>query len=192
VLKVTSNGTVTSPVKRGAWVLREILGQPPEPPPPNIPAIDPDRRGAVTIREQLAMHTSDTSCATCHAAIDPPGFALENFDVIGGWRDRYRSVSHDRTAPESFSDGPFVDASCCLEDGRHCRTINDFKQALQADQKLLALNFARQLLVYATGADIQVADREVLDAIVNRAAPHEYGIRSLIHETVASRCFLEK
>jgi hypothetical protein len=192
VLKVTSNGTVTSPVKRGAWVLREILGQPPEPPPPNIPAIDPDRRGAVTIREQLAMHTNDTSCATCHAAIDPPGFALENFDVIGGWRDRYRSVSDDRTAPESFSDGPFVDASCCLEDGRHCRTINDFKQALQADQKLLARNFARQLLVYATGADIQAADRDELDAIVNRAAPHEYGIRSLIHETVASRCFLEK
>ena len=192
VLKVTSNGTVTSPVKRGAWVLREILGQPPEPPPPNIPAIDPDRRGAVTIREQLAMHTNDTSCATCHAAIDPPGFALENFDVIGGWRDRYRSVADDRTAPESFSDGPFVDASCCLEDGRHCRTINDFKQALQADQKLLARNFARQLLVYATGADIQAADRDELDAIVNRAAPHEYGIRSLIHETVASRCFLEK
>ena len=112
--------------------------------------------------------------------------------MIGGWRDRYRSVSDDRTAPESFSDGPFVDASCCLEDGRHCRTINDFKQALQADQKLLARNFARQLLVYATGADIQAADRDELDAIVNRAAPHEYGIRSLIHETVASRCFLEK
>jgi len=192
VLKVTSNGTVTSPVKRGAWVLREILDQPPEPPPPNIPAIDPDRRGAVTIREQLAMHTNDGSCAACHAAIDPPGFALENFDVIGGWRDRYRSVSHDSTAKESFSEGPFVDASCCLADGRHCRTIKDFKQALQADPKLLARNVARQLLVYATGADIQAADHDVLDDIVSRAASHEYGIRSLIHETVASRCFLEK
>ena len=78
---------------------REILGQPPEPPPPNIPAIDPDRRGAVTIREQLAMHTNDTSCATCHAAIDPPGFALENFDVIGGWRDRYRCCGQNRRRP---------------------------------------------------------------------------------------------
>src|SRR5207302_7523111 len=91
VLKVTANGTNTSPVVRGAWVLDKILGTPPSPPPKDVPAIEPDIRGATTIREQLAKHRKIASCAACHAKIDPPGFALENFDVIGGWRDNYRS-----------------------------------------------------------------------------------------------------
>src|SRR5262249_58745275 len=90
VLKVTANGTNTSPVVRGAWVLDRILGRPSPPPPPNVPAVEPDIRGASTIREQLAKHRSVESCAACHAKIDPPGFALENFDVIGGLRGRHR------------------------------------------------------------------------------------------------------
>ena len=88
VLKITANGTTTSPVPRGAFVMDRLLGQPPDPPPPNIPAIEPDVRGAKTIREQLDKHRSDVSCAACHARMDPPGFALESFDVIGGVRDR--------------------------------------------------------------------------------------------------------
>ena len=87
VLKVTANGTVTSPVKRGVLVQRQIVGEPPAPPPANVPAVEPDIRGAVTIREQLSKHRSDKTCAACHAKIDPPGFALESFDVIGGWRE---------------------------------------------------------------------------------------------------------
>ncbi len=90
ILKVTANGTTTSPVKRGAWVMERILGKKPAPPPPSVPSIEPDTRGAVTIRQQLAAHSSDDSCAVCHREIDPPGFALENFDVFGGWRTRYR------------------------------------------------------------------------------------------------------
>ena len=90
VLKVTANGTTTSPVMRGAWVLDRILGTPPPPPPDNVSAIDPDIRGATTIREQLAKHRSVESCGVCHRKIDPPGFALESFDCIGGWRDWYR------------------------------------------------------------------------------------------------------
>src|SRR5690606_12810139 len=90
VLKVTANGTTTSPVLRGAWVLDRILGAPAPPPPADVPVIDPDIRGAVTIREQLAKHRSDASCNSCHQHIDPPAFALENFDCIGGWREHYR------------------------------------------------------------------------------------------------------
>src|SRR5206468_7813624 len=92
ILKVTANGTTTSPVPRGAFVMDRLLGQPPEPPPPNIPAIEPDVRGAKTIRDQLDKHRSNAACASCHAKIDPPGFALESFDVIGGFRTRYRSI----------------------------------------------------------------------------------------------------
>ncbi len=91
VLKVTANGTVTSPVMRGAWVMKRLLGEPPAPPPP-VPAIEPDTRGTTTIRELLAKHRSDATCASCHQDIDPPGFALESFDVIGGYRERYRSL----------------------------------------------------------------------------------------------------
>src|SRR6185436_1877380 len=92
VLKVTANGTNTSPVVRGVWVLDRILGQPAPPPPTGIPSVEPDIRGTTTLREQLAKHRSVPSCAGCHSKIDPPGFALESFDVIGGWRDRYRSL----------------------------------------------------------------------------------------------------
>ena len=91
VLKVTANGTSTSPVMRGAWVLDRILGQPPETPPENVAALEPDIRGVTTIREQLAKHRQIESCASCHVDIDPPGFAMESFDVIGGWREHYRT-----------------------------------------------------------------------------------------------------
>jgi hypothetical protein len=92
ILKVTANGTTTSPVKRGAWIMTRLLGKPPHPPPPGVGAVEPDIRGATTIREQLAKHRSQPTCAACHRNIDPAGFALESFDVMGAWRDRYRSV----------------------------------------------------------------------------------------------------
>ncbi len=94
VLKVTANGTTTSPVLRGAWVLDRILGTPPPRPPVNVAALEPDIRGATTIREQLAKHRQIATCASCHRSIDPPGFALESFDVIGGWRENYRTIGN--------------------------------------------------------------------------------------------------
>ena len=93
VLKVTANGTTTSPVLRGKWIMEHILGFDMPPPPASVPAVEPDIRGAVTIRQQLDKHRADKSCALCHRKIDPPGFALESFDVMGGWRDRYRATS---------------------------------------------------------------------------------------------------
>src|SRR5205085_6163919 len=85
------NGTNTSPVKRGAWIMDRMLGRPPDPPPQNITAVEPDLRGAVTIRQQLDAHRNNAACAGCHRRIDPPGCALESYDVIGRWRERYRS-----------------------------------------------------------------------------------------------------
>jgi len=191
VLKVTANGTVTSPVKRGAWVLRELLDDPPEPPPPDIPAVDADVRGAVSIREQLAMHAADASCAACHAAIDPPGFALENFDVIGGWRDRERILPADAPA-NAVAEGAPVDASGTLADGRRFESFLEFRRLLVADPERLARALARQLVVYATGADVTAADGAALDALVARAAARDYGVRSLVHEVVASPLFREQ
>ena len=101
VLKVTANGTNTSPVRRGVWVLKNILGEPPDPPPPNVPAIEPDIRGTTTIRAQLAAHRQSAACARCHDAIDPLGFALESYDVIGSWRDSYRVVDDRKGRPQA-------------------------------------------------------------------------------------------
>ncbi|MBI3877652.1 MAG: DUF1592 domain-containing protein, partial [Verrucomicrobia bacterium] len=131
VLKVTANGTTTSPVLRGVWVLDRIMGKPAPPPPPNVPAIEPDIRGAQTIRDQLAKHRATENCAGCHRRIDPPGFALENYDVIGGWRERYRVVAerknwvNNRVGPLAkylaawqYGEGAAVDAGDALPDGR--------------------------------------------------------------------------
>ena len=90
ILKVTANGTATSPVLRGVWVMERLLGVPRLPPPPNIPAIEPDATGATTIRQMVEMHRADRACAVCHDKMDPYGLAMESFDPIGGQRDRYR------------------------------------------------------------------------------------------------------
>ena len=136
VLKVTANGTTTSPVVRGAWIMERILGQPPPPPPPSVPAVEPDTRGATTIRAQLAKHRTLQTCAACHAKIDPAGFALESFDVMGGWRDRYRALSDGPPEPGighngqkfTFHAGPPVDSSGTLPDGRTFRDIRELKR----------------------------------------------------------------
>jgi hypothetical protein len=200
VLKVTANGTTTSPVLRGAWVMERILGQKPPPPPPNVPAVEPDIRGAVTIRQQLDQHRTLATCAACHAKIDPPGFALENFDVMGGWRDRYRAEG-DR-APEpgigkggqkyAFHLALPVDASGALADGRTFRDIREFKALLLADDKPVARNLARQLITYATGAPVAFADRAEVEQVLTRASSSHDGVRSLVHEIVQSELFLTK
>ncbi len=200
VLKVTANGTTTSPVLRGAWIMERILGQKPPPPPPNVPALEPDIRGAVTIRQQLDKHRSLETCSACHAKIDPAGFALENFDVMGGWRDRYRSESGGELAQGIAKSGQKfafhyalpVDVSSTLPDGRQFHDVRELKQLLLADERQLARNLARQLAVYATGARIHFADREQVEQILDRASSSHYGVRSLIHELVQSDLFLNK
>ncbi|MCB1100479.1 MAG: DUF1592 domain-containing protein [Verrucomicrobiae bacterium] len=187
VLKVTANGTTTSPVLRGAWVLERILGTPPLPPPPNVGAIEPDIRGATTIREQLAKHRTVTSCAKCHREIDPPGFALESFDVIGGWRDHYRAIDDG-----SRRRGLAVAPSDVLPDGRRFENIDQYKALLLDDKDQLARNLTEKLLTYATGASPMIVDEPEIEAIVGKIREKDYGFRSLIHEVVQSALFQSK
>jgi hypothetical protein len=197
VLKVTADGTRTSPVLRGKWVLERILGRPPEPPPPDIPAIEPDIRGATTIRQQLDKHRHTPACASCHRHIDPPGFALESFDVIGGWRDFYRGtrgpmVELANYPGRSIFRGLDVEQGGETPDGRAFRNIDEYKSILLADKDQLARSLIQKLLVYATGADIQFADREVVEQLVAKSRDSGYRFRSLVHEIVQSRVFLNK
>lgn len=198
ILKITANGTTTSPVPRGAFVMERLLGQPPDPPPPNIPAVEPDVRGATTIREQLDKHRADRLCASCHAKIDPPGFALESFDVIGGFRSRYRSIGDGDAATRgsidpfigiSFKLGPAVDASGRLPDKRTFDDIREFQTLIAADSDRLLTNLARQLAVYSTGRDIGFSDRDHIARIVERAKSSGGGVRTLLHELVQSELF---
>jgi len=187
ILKVTANGNDTSPVLRGVWVSERLLGKPIPPPPAGIPAVEPDIRGATTIRELLEKHKSDPSCAGCHVNIDPPGYALENFDAAGRWRNRYIQVKRGRPRPAAK-----VDASYTLPDGRPFNGFNEFRRLIARDEKTVAKNVAEKLLVYATGAPISFADRPVIDRIVDETAGRNDGFRSLLHAVVASPTFLTK
>ena len=200
VLKVTANGTTTSPVLRGAWVLKHILGTPPAPPPPGVGSIEPDTRGATTVREQLDKHRTLPTCNSCHRLIDPPGFALESFDVIGGYRERYRSQGKGDKPTYKFQGrniyeykiGLPVDASGELTDGRQFTDVRDFKKLLLEQQDQIARALAGQLLTYATGAGVQFSDRAVVEEIVKNARKDKLGLRSMVHEVVQSKAFRKK
>jgi hypothetical protein len=199
ILKLTANGTTTSPVKRGVWVMDRLLGSPAPPPPSSVPAVEPDTRGTTTIREQLARHRSDTTCAVCHCQIDPAGFALECFDPIGGFRDRYRSTGKGDMPPEEivkrwrarYRIGPPVDTSGEMADGRSYKGIDDMKVLLAADDRGLARAFTGHLLRYATGADLTYADRRGIEKLLDASAPTQYGLRSLIHGLIDAGFLLD-
>jgi hypothetical protein len=200
VLKVTANGTTTSPVMRGSWVLKHLLDEAPDPPPANVGSIEPDTRGATTIRDQLAKHRNTAACAACHKAIDPPGFALERFDVIGGERDRYRSQGTGDRPTYTLRGRPIheyrlglaVDASGELADGRKFAGIDDYKQFLLGDRRKIARALAKNLITFATGSSTRFADEAEVEQILDRAAASDYGVRTLVHEVVQSRLFREK
>jgi len=197
---VTANGTTTSPVLRGSWVMKKVLGQPPPPPPPGVGSIEPDTRGATTVREQLAKHRSNETCAGCHANIDPPGFALECFDVIGGYRERYRSqdkgdtinVPNSRNRRQYVKLGPAVDASGEMADGRPFTGIQDFKKLLLANPDRLVVDLTARVVTYATGAEIGFADRDAVQSITAKVEQQGGGMRTLVHEVVQSPLFQSK
>jgi hypothetical protein len=187
ILKVTANGTNTSPVVRGVWVSERLLGERIPPPPGNVPAIEPDIRGAKTIREMLARHRSQDSCASCHVKIDPPGFALENYDPAGRWRDRYIGLIDGRR-----EQGVVIDASYELPSGGKFRDIDEFRALCASQPERIATSVAEKLLVYGTGAPISFADRQQIDEIVHQAAKDNYGFRSIVKAVATSRVFLSK
>ena len=200
ILKITANGTVTSPVLRGAWVMKRLLGDPPAPPPPGVGSVEPDTRGATTIRELLDKHRNSESCMGCHSKMDAPGFALESFDVIGGWRDRYRSKDKgDRPDAKVDNRGVWqykvalpVDSSGSLPDGRSFSGIRELKQMLLAKPESVQRCLAENLLTYASGAGISFADRQAVASIVKDCQDHGGGLRSLVLAVVMSDTFRSK
>jgi hypothetical protein len=186
---------------RGVYVMEKLLGNPPSPPPPGVPAVEPDIRGAATIRELLDKHSEDPKCAGCHAKIDPPGFALESFDVMGRWRDNYRSLGEGSKRIEGLGRsgnefvhyiGAPVDPSGRLYKGEAFDGIHGFKKLLLQDKEAIARNLVEQLVVYSTGAPVGFADRDEVDAILEKTKKSEYGVRSIIHSIVQSPLFLRK
>jgi len=197
VLKVTANGTTTSPVTRGAWAIENLLGIH-VPPPPPVPAVEPDLTGATTLRQQLDKHRNDASCATCHSKIDPPGFALESFDPIGGWRDRYRipipgqAATDPRTAADgrpAYKLGLPVDATGTLPTGESFDGIRQFKALLKRDPQRVARCATEKLLTYGLGRGMGFSDRPAIRDIVERTRTGNYGFRSLVREVAASEAF---
>ena len=196
----TANGTVTSPVKRGVWVMDRLFDSPPPPPPPGVSSIDPDTRGATTVREQLALHRNNTGCAVCHTKIDPAGFALECFDPVGGFRERYRSTGKGDVPPEAgkknwrvhYRLGLPVDTTGELANGRPFDGVDDLTSLLAADPKPLARAFVAHLSRYATGSQVSYADRRVIESVVESSSPTQYGVRSLIHALAESSLFLAR
>ena len=181
VLTASANGIDTSPVVRGVWFLENILGTPPSPPPPDVEPLEPDIRGATTIRDQLMKHREIPTCNACHQSIDPPGFAMENYDPIGGWRDRY---------PRTSGQGPLIDASGQLPNGEAFQSIADFKAVLVEEH---GDDFARclteKLLVYATGRTVEESDEETINRIAGDLGELGGGLRDLVLSIVESEPF---
>jgi len=160
-----------------------LLGTPIPPPPPNIKPVDPDTRGAKTLREQLALHSSQGSCTACHAKFDPYGFALESFDVTGRFREKYREANGN-----AWRDGLPVDCSGKTPDGKAFASIIDLRRVLAEQPERLARGIARHLVTYATGAPSTTLDQSAIDALV-KGVGGEFGLRSLVHVVVQSEIF---
>lgn len=177
ILKLTANGTSTSPIPRGNFVLEHLLGTGVPPPPPGIPGLEPDTRGTTTIREQLEAHRANPTCFACHQLIDPPGFALESFDPIGEVRTTYYN-------------GRAVDPSGVTVTGDSFADVREYKAILAANNvDQVARHMIEELLVFATGADLGREGHAEVSRILEELRPGGFGIRSMIHEVVASELF---
>jgi hypothetical protein len=179
VLTASANGVDTSPVVRGIWILENLLGTPPSPPPPDVDIPEPDARGELTIRQLYAKHRTVESCNDCHKKIDPLGFSLENFDAIGAWRTKYYS-GHD------------IDPSGRMPGGETFKDVAGLKQIMTRDLDQFSRNLATKLMTYATGRTMSVTDRPEIDAIVDRLKSERGGLRDLIKLIVISKTFLSK
>ncbi len=181
VLTLTANGVDTSPVIRGVWILENILGAPPAPPPPDVPTIEPDIRGAKTIRDQLEKHRASATCRSCHRQIDPPGFALENFDAIGHWRGHYQK---DKVAVPVDASGQFG--------ATEFKDVAGFKKALLEHREQFARCLVDKLLIHALGRELEVTDRPYVRQIVETSAANGYRLRDLVLLCAESEIFRRK
>jgi hypothetical protein len=182
VLAVTSLPGRTSPVKRGIWVLEQVLGQHVPPAPMNVPRLDKQDKKKIanlTLRQRTELHRKDPSCANCHKILDPIGFGLENFDAIGRWRDN------------DDSGGP-IDAAGELPGGKRFASPQELKKIIAAREDDLARNLAEKLLAYALCRQLEGYDEIVVDRIVESIAPDEYRMQSLVTEIVTAYPFLNR
>ncbi len=179
ILTVTANGIDTSPVIRGVWMLENILGTPPSPPPPDVEPFDPDTRGAISLRDQLEKHRSNPTCYECHRKIDPLGFALETFDPIGRWRDSYK-------------DKLPINASGKLADGSSFSSISEYRDILLDREDQITRAITSKLLSLATGRRMEAGDRRELDLIVAAQRDDESGFKDLMEAMVLSPIFQTK
>ncbi|MEM9282666.1 MAG: DUF1592 domain-containing protein [Verrucomicrobiota bacterium] len=183
VLTVSANGIETSPVVRGIYILENILGTPPPKPPDEVPELEPDTRGATSIRDQLLKHSEIKTCAECHRNIDPPGFALENFDQIGRWRTKY--PDHKGRA----GGGPVIDSTGVTNDGTDFKGPNDFKRYLVKRKDVFTRHLAERLLTYGAGRRVEALDRLSVDRVLEATQADGYGLRTMIREVVLSDYF---
>lgn len=177
VLTVTSNPTRTSPVKRGRWVLEQLLGSPPPPPPPDVPELEEDHEAitGTTLRERLEQHREDPACANCHAKMDPIGFALENYNAIGAFRKKEGELEIDTTA--------------VLPDGTAFDGIADLKQILKDRKQQFVRCLTEKMLTYALGRGLEYYDRPTIDRIVAQLEVEGYRSSALITEIAKSDPF---
>jgi len=179
---VSANGVDTSPVVRGVWIMENILGTPPSPAPDDVPALEPDIRGATSIRDQLSKHRTIATCNECHRKMDPLGFAMENFDAIGGFRDYYTNVAGERTVA--------VDASGQLPTGEAFEDVRGLKRILTGRTEQFARTLTEKLLMYALGREIAFSDRSQVVKIMEELDRRGGGLQDLVEITVTSDAFL--
>jgi hypothetical protein len=181
-LAATSFPTRTSPVRRGVWVLEQILGEHVPPPPPNVPALDkqePKRVEGLTLRQRTELHTKDPVCANCHRTLDPIGFGLENFDAIGRWRDQNEA-------------GVAIDSAGKLPTGAAFTNPAELKRLLAGREADLARNLTERFMAYALGRQLEGYDEVVIDQLMDRIAEDEYRVRTILTEVIASYLFTHR
>ncbi|MEM6470948.1 MAG: DUF1592 domain-containing protein, partial [Planctomycetota bacterium] len=179
VLTVSANGIETSPVVRGVWMLENVLGTPPAQPPDDVPAIDPDVRGAKSIRDLLQKHRNVETCNECHRKIDPLGFALESFDPIGRMRSRYRNRAS-------------IDTAGKLPSGQSFEDIEGLKTLLLERRRFFVRAFVEKTMAYALGRRIEAVDRGAIEKILRSLESREFPTRSVIEEIVQSELFCRR
>ncbi|MCP4886210.1 MAG: DUF1592 domain-containing protein [Planctomycetaceae bacterium] len=176
-LTASANGVDTSPVVRGIYALEKLMGYTPPPPPDDVPEIEPDIRGALTVREELAKHRSIATCAECHRKIDPLGFALENFNAIGAYRTEY-----GKNLP--------IDSSGKLPSGEAFDDIRQLRRLLIQRHETFTRSLTEKLLTYAIGRELEIGDRPSVDEILTELSGNQGGLRDLIRLIVQSKPFL--
>jgi hypothetical protein len=182
ILAVTSFPNRTSPVKRGVWVLEQVLGEHVPPPPPNVPALEKQEQNTIanlTLRQRTELHRKDPVCANCHKVLDPIGFGLENFDAIGRWRDRDDA-------------GGAIDAAGELPGGRHFTSPKELKTIIAARKDDLARNVTEKLLAYALCRQLEGYDEIVVDHLMETIVKDDYRMQTLITEIVTSYPFTHR